>query len=408
MEITTALEGEVAELKVVGRLDAYWADHFSSAIEEILHAGTHQLRVDMSGVPYMSSAGVRVLLRFRKQAQQLSGSFVVVRPSAAVRTVLEMAGLSVLLGESTPRPPAPAEGQRFEIEGVGFERFTLDANAALRCRVLGDSHHLYAQGYGAGDCLTVDAGASTFALGLGALGAGYEECRGRFGEFLAVGGVAVCQPTDGTNRSDYLLSAGALVPRLQVLYGVACEGAFRNLVRFECNRDEAPAPLAAIVRGCMDEDTGAAGIVLIAESAGLMGARLRRSPDGGPLRCDMPAVREWLSFTPERVHGTGVALMVGVVTRTATALEPLLRPLDTRNSLAAHVHAATFPYRPVRKGRIDLRESLQVLFEAETVQNVLHLLNDDRPIVGGGESVFVRGACWVAPIAAIATAGSTP
>ena len=93
MEITKKSLAGTVELRVGGRLDAHWADHLTRAIDEILHSGAHHLRVDMSGVSYMSSAGVRVLLRFRKQAQQLSGSFVVVQPSVAVRTVLEMAGL---------------------------------------------------------------------------------------------------------------------------------------------------------------------------------------------------------------------------------------------------------------------------------------------------------------------------
>ena len=41
------------------------------------------------------------------------------------------------------------------------------------------------------------------------------------------------------------------------------------------------------------------------------------------------------------------------------------------------------------------------LFEAETVQSVLHLLNDDRRIVGGGQSALVRGACWISPVTEI-------
>jgi len=37
------------------------------------------------------------------------------------------------------------------------------------------------------------------------------------------------------------------------------------------------------------------------------------------------------------------------------------------------------------------------------VQSVLHLLNDDRQIVGGGQSAFVRGACWISPITEISS-----
>jgi len=43
------------------------------------------------------------------------------------------------------------------------------------------------------------------------------------------------------------------------------------------------------------------------------------------------------------------------------------------------------------------------LFEGETLLGVLHLLHDDRPIVGAGDSELVRGACWIGPIHDIVT-----
>jgi anti-anti-sigma factor len=402
MEITKKSLAGTVELRVDGRLDAHWADHLTRAIEEILHGGAHHLRVDMSGVSYMSSAGVRVLLRFRKQAQQLSGSFVVVQPSVAVRTVLEMAGLVVLFGEEAPRAAAPGESRQFEIEGIRFESFDLERRAAMRCRMLGDPIKLQRTGYGPEDCRPIETGASTMVMGLGAFGRDYHECRGRFGELLATGGVAAYQPTDGTNHPDYLLSAGAFVPTPQLLYGLACEGSFERLLRFDAGVGGTPASLGSVVRGCLDrQDAEIVGIVIVAESAGLIGAKLRKSPDADPLRCDLPAVREWLSFSPERVHGHGVALLVGVVATSRCALDPFLRPLEAERPLTAHFHAAAFPYRPLRKGQIDLRESVGALFEAETVQSVLHLLNDDRRIVGGGQSALVRGACWISPVTEI-------
>ena len=37
---------------------------------------------------------------------------------------------------------------------------------------------------------------------------------------------------------------------------------------------------------------------------------------------------------------------------------------------------------------------MKSLFEDQPVQGVLHLLNDDRPVVGIGQSEFTRGATW--------------
>jgi anti-anti-sigma factor len=404
VEITKQSSAGTVELRVDGRLDAHWADHLTRTIEDILHGGAHHLRLDMSAVSYISSAGVRVLLRFRKQAQQLSGSFVVVQPSVAVRSVLEMAGLVVLFGEEAPPAAAPPESRQFEVDGIRFESFELERGATLRCRRLGDPLKLQSTGYGPGDCRAIEIGASTMVVGLGAFGRDYQECRGRFGELLAAAGIAAYLPTDGTNHPDYLLSAGAFVPTPQLLYGLVCEGSFQRLLRFDAGVGGRPGSLANVVRGCLErQDAEIVGIVMVAECAGLVGAKLRRSPDAEPLRSELPAVRDWLSFSPERVHGHAVALLVGVVATSRSALDPFLRPLGADTPLTAHFHAAAFPYRPLRKGRIDLRESVGALFEAETVQSVLHLLNDDRPIVGGGQSALVRGACWISPVTEISS-----
>jgi len=90
-----------------------------------------------------------------------------------------------------------------------------------------------------------------------------------------------------------------------------------------------------------------------------------------------------------------------------SALDPLLRPLATAGARApgvdappilAHVHAAAFPYRPLRKGRIELAPAVADLFEGQALQGMLHLLADSREFNGAGESEFFRGALWVAPV----------
>ena len=113
-----------------------------------------------------------------------------------------------------------------------------------------------------------------------------------------------------------------------------------------------------------------------------------------------------MSFTSERAHPRSLALVVGVATRGKhPALGPLVRPLGDAASPAGHFHAAAFSYRPLQRGSIDLVPTVATLFQAETLQGILHLLPDDREVVGAGESEFVRGACWVGPISEIVAEG---
>ena len=210
---------------------------------------------------------------------------------------------------------------------------------------------------------------------------------------------------------DSLVSTGALVPELSVLYALACEGRFAQLARFDTTPGDSPIRLSLLAAAGLDiVEADVAGMVMVAESAGLMGAALRRSPalaaaalaPAAPFA--HPQIREWLSFTPERACARSLVVVVGVVARAErSALTPLLRPLGNAAWPAGHFHAAALSYRPLQKGQIELELTVQALFEGETLQGVLHLLNDDRPIVGAGESEFVRGACWLAPIAEIVT-----
>ncbi len=404
MEIATRQAGDSLEVTVSGRLDAYWADHLARALDESIRGGADRVRLDLSGVSFVSSMGLRVLVRFYKQLRRINGTLAVTNPSAAVARVLELAGLDALLarGESTaPGVPSRPALPSVERGSARFDVFELARDARLRCRVIGTPERLEGCRFEPGDCRTIGFPDGTLGLGLGAFGQGFADCQVRFGEFLAAGGAAAYLPSDGTNVPDHLVSAAALVPELQVLYALICEGGFATLVRFETGA-AGPVGLRTLADTALELLAAeAAGIVLVAESAGLIGAALRRSPASGPAAgapFAYPEVREWLSFTPERAHTRSVALAVGIVARGVPGLlAPLLRPLGGPGSVAGHVHAAAFSYRPLQRGLIDLGPTVTTLFHDEALQGVLHLLPDDRRD-GGGESEFVRGACWIGPV----------
>jgi hypothetical protein len=275
------------------------------------------------------------------------------------------------------------------------------------CQRIGDPGLLKSRRFGPDDCRTVAFPPATFGLGLGAFGDGFEDAQTRFGEFLAVGGSAAYLPTDGTNVPDFMVSSGELVPEMNVLYGLQCEGGFTHLIRFDTADAEGPISLSGIVRSALQiSGTPLLGIVMVAESAGLVGAALRRSPAAAAGAADAlfkyPEVRSWLSFSTERLYSRSLALVSGIAANSECApLASMLRPLDTEAWPAGHFHAAAFSYRPLKKGSIDLNPTITTLFETETLQGVLHLLSDTREAAGPQQSEFVRGACWIAPASEI-------
>src|SRR5262249_2028203 len=121
------------------------------------------------------------------------------------------------------------------------------------------------------------------------------------------------------------------------------------------------------------------------------------APDSGPFA--FPVVRDWLSFTAERAYVHSMALVIGVAGRGSEGtLAPWVRPLRREPRLWGHLHAAAFSYQLLPGGEVELRPAVTSLFEQQTLQGILHLLADQREVVGLGESQLVRGGCWFSPI----------
>lgn len=411
MQITQHPGADVLELRLVGRLDATWAEHVSDTIEAAVRGGSHQIVLNFSAVEYISSLGIGVIMRHYKQLKAVKGSLLVSEPSRATLTILKAAGLAGFLIGSAPSAaaaPAVATATLAPVvtrPGSTYRVFPQPAAAPLTCAALGDPRKLATAGFSADDCRGVAFRSGTFGLGLGAFGEHFEDCRDRFGEFLAAGGCAITLPTsDAHGLPDYVVEEGGLVPRVEVLYGLSGSGDFPWMVRFDADADGAgKVPLTQLVDVLLEISAGpAAAFVVLAEAAGLVGATLRRSPAGRAAALDLPGVRDWLSFTTERSSERSLALLVGVASRGAPAgAADFLRPLDAAGTLHAHVHAALFPYRPVQRGELPFARTVADVLNAAAPASVMHLMTDTRPFEGVGESDLVRGACWVGALQTI-------
>jgi anti-anti-sigma factor len=420
MQIITETIGSVLEIRVTGRLDNESTGRLTSAIDEAVRMGNHSVLLDLGGVDYISSAGIGALVKAHKQFQSIRGFFGVVTVSSSAAEVIRLTGLDKLLltdrarlrgathtSSATMQPSFRVSAQT----GMTYELYDLQPEATLTCEVIGDAAPLSRGEFPAEQCQSIEFPPATLGIGLGAFGQGYADCLDRFGEFLAVGGATAQQPTNASGKPDFQRSLGEFVPRVQMLYGLKCSGDFTQLNRFDRVDEEGRLTLSTLADQFLTlTDSTLAAMVFLAESTGLIGATLRRSPaaasDSSPARLTHPEIRRWLSFTPDRAFVHSQVLVVGVVSRGAPAgraksLAPLLRPLAPHSDLWGHFHASVFSYRPFKKRKLDLKETVSALFENEDLQAVLHLLHDDRAINGGGESEFVRGACWVGPIARV-------
>ena len=96
MTINVERDFELVTLEITGRLDTTTAPNLESVINE-LPDDTKELIFDMSGVEYISSAGIRVLLGAYKKMNTNQGKMRIEKANDMVREVFEMTGLSDML-----------------------------------------------------------------------------------------------------------------------------------------------------------------------------------------------------------------------------------------------------------------------------------------------------------------------
>ena len=96
MTINVERDFELVTLEITGRLDTTTAPNLESVINE-LSDDTKELIFDRSGVEYISSAVIRVMLGTYKKMSINQGTMRIEKVNDMVREVFEMIGLSEML-----------------------------------------------------------------------------------------------------------------------------------------------------------------------------------------------------------------------------------------------------------------------------------------------------------------------
>jgi anti-anti-sigma factor len=106
MEIREEREAGVLIVAPVGRLDTTTSTDLENRLLRLLNEGERRLVLDLVGIEYVSSAGLRVLLLVAKRLKAAEGDLVLCRLSPAVRQVFELAGFVSLFRLEASREQA--------------------------------------------------------------------------------------------------------------------------------------------------------------------------------------------------------------------------------------------------------------------------------------------------------------
>ena len=102
LDIRKDSPGREQRIFLEGRLDANWAGHLDDYLNSLVREGSYHILLNMAGVQYLSSAGIRILVGQYKKIKKIGGSFVLEALSISVSEVLDMVGMKGMLTEEAP------------------------------------------------------------------------------------------------------------------------------------------------------------------------------------------------------------------------------------------------------------------------------------------------------------------
>jgi anti-anti-sigma factor len=378
-------------LCISGRLDAAGAKVVAGALDRALAAGRHSVELDMGGVGYLSSAGMRVLIIYYRKFSQLHGRFYLTSVNDTVGRVLEMTGLYNLLEVSPDHEEETPPGQHtLPFEGWRLTVSEPEPGAFLYLDVTGPGTDPSGpRDESRPEILPFPA--PVLAFGTGALGYGAADCAGRYGPFLAAGGFAACRPLQGDRDADYVEYAQTDIPGLYVLDATCLAGSYSCHGSF--GSDATPPDLHELAKALLSAaGTTVAGFIIAAEC--------ERAEAGGPGQ-DGTDKNGKTNPAGDSSGTSSLCLMLAGGVAGGEDMQEIFRkrlfPDSAGTGFSCHAHAVFFPYRPLRRrGPVKLKDTLAFLFDQD-MQDVVCPGSAGKGAGYNGVRL-VRGLAWFAPL----------
>lgn len=106
MKIHEEKQNDVHVFKLEGRLDSNTSPTFEEKVSEAIAGGSKRMIIDFENLEYLSSAGLRVILKTTKDLKHLEGKLVLCSMADYVKEVFEISGFDSFLPITASREDA--------------------------------------------------------------------------------------------------------------------------------------------------------------------------------------------------------------------------------------------------------------------------------------------------------------
>ena len=340
MEVTTKRWDGILTFLCKGRLDGFGSGILESSIRDAVQDDDRSIVIDLGGVDYLSSAGIRVLLANSKMLKKRGGVLALTQVQKYPAQVLDMAGFSLVFARFPTIEDAVRACRRSEErddllldimaetkETAGL-KYTIEPGATTPAilEVVGDLEDILHARLVKEKVQSMNFAHTDYALGLGAMGSSIDDALPRMGEMVVLHSSIVWLPTDGHDTPDFFTP---LKDSDDVLiytgYAITLQGNFHEYLTIEPKSSEGMT-LAEIFREIFTlakERKKPGSVIAVAmwgicaglESSGIKKAPLASSaPPGGESILDPKYLDEWMAHDAEPKYqgDTMVSFGIGV------------------------------------------------------------------------------------------------
>lgn len=97
MEVIEKKRNDIYIFKPKGRLDSNTSPEFEKRIFEVIEEGSRNMIIDFESLDYISSAGLRVILKAAKQLKNSDGIIMLCSMEDYVKEVFEISGFDSII-----------------------------------------------------------------------------------------------------------------------------------------------------------------------------------------------------------------------------------------------------------------------------------------------------------------------
>lgn len=414
MEITTEIQEQILLVHLKGRMDAHGGAVAETAIAEKLTPDVLCMVLDMEDVGYMSSAGIRVVVKSMRDMEARDGAVAISRPGNYCRQVFDMSGLTGKLPIFSTRLAALKFSRmtireknsldnwdRLETQATetGKFKFVPGSGDKGEISVTGQVQNVLHSTITENQVVSKPFSHTEYSIGLGGLGEKMDDYFPIMGEMACIGGIMVWLPTDGNFTPDFLIPvSGTGLIDIKTAFNVSIDGDFNEFVMFESTEpggtrmDNLYRSLFHLAEKRRKDYKGILGLAIWAQMGSVFGSAITKSPvaenrpvDGGSI-ISPQNIDTWMKMDREPRFRDVTGLICGFgadLSRTLSgfnrmALEAAfyLHPSHVgKKTELLHNHGVVFSPMPLPMKLADLDKEIRKVVNEADFMDMCHLMS---------------------------------